>query len=126
MTKDEDLSFALFRVIDRSDPEDQPKDQVADREEHRPMIQSPRSRIGTLLFDPFTLLVWIMYVRGAGRLQDPHALTRALSGWSRVRRAVWAVSSGRRLTGSFRSGLNTFLPGWLSDTTVEGAGCGSR
>jgi hypothetical protein len=54
MAKDEDLSFALFRVIAWGDPDDQPKDQVADREEHCQMIQSPRSGIGTLVFDPFT------------------------------------------------------------------------
>jgi hypothetical protein len=53
MAKDEDLGFALSRGIARGDPDDQPKDELADREEHRPMILSPRSRIGTLVFDPF-------------------------------------------------------------------------
>jgi hypothetical protein len=41
MAKDEDLSLALGLVTVRSDPEDQPEDEVADREEHRRMIQSP-------------------------------------------------------------------------------------
>jgi hypothetical protein len=40
MAKDEDLSLALGLVTVRSDPEDQPEDEVADREEHRRMIQS--------------------------------------------------------------------------------------
>jgi hypothetical protein len=41
MTKDEDLSVALGLVTVRIDSEDQPEDEVADREEHRRMIQSP-------------------------------------------------------------------------------------
>jgi hypothetical protein len=53
MAKDEDLSLALLRVIAWGDPEDQPKNGVANRKKHRPMIQSPTSRIGTLVFDPF-------------------------------------------------------------------------
>jgi hypothetical protein len=55
MAKDENLSLALLRVIAWGDPEDQPKNGVANRKEHRPMIQSPRSRIGTLVFDPFRM-----------------------------------------------------------------------
>jgi len=38
MAKDEDLSLALGLVTVRSDPEDQPEDEVADRHEHRRMI----------------------------------------------------------------------------------------
>jgi hypothetical protein len=40
VSKDEDLRLALARVVFRSDPEHQPKDEVADGEEHRAMIQS--------------------------------------------------------------------------------------
>jgi hypothetical protein len=40
VSKDEDLRLALARVVIRSDPEHQPKDEVADGEEHRAMIQS--------------------------------------------------------------------------------------
>jgi hypothetical protein len=43
MAKDEDLSLALGLVTVRSDPENQPEDEVADREEHRRMMQSPTS-----------------------------------------------------------------------------------
>jgi hypothetical protein len=43
MAKDEDLSLALGLVTVRSDPEDQPEDEVADRAEHCRMIQSPTS-----------------------------------------------------------------------------------
>jgi hypothetical protein len=38
MAKDEDLSLALGLVTVRSDPEEQPEDEVADREEHCRMI----------------------------------------------------------------------------------------
>jgi hypothetical protein len=40
VSKDEDLRLALARVVIRSDPEHQPKDEVADGEEHRAMIQT--------------------------------------------------------------------------------------
>jgi hypothetical protein len=40
VSKDEDLRLALARVVIRSDPEHQRKDEVADGEEHRAMIQS--------------------------------------------------------------------------------------
>jgi len=52
MAKDEDLSLAISLVTVRSDPEDQPEDEVADREEHRRMILSPTSGIGTMVSDP--------------------------------------------------------------------------
>jgi hypothetical protein len=80
MAKDENLSFALFRVIDWSDPEDQPQDEVANREEHRPLIQSPRSRIGTLVFDPFRRKRRFGFLRptrrssAPGRMYLPHTI----------------------------------------------------
>lgn len=43
MAKDEDLSLALGLLTVRNGPEDQPEDEVADREEHRRMIKSPTS-----------------------------------------------------------------------------------
>jgi hypothetical protein len=55
VTEHQDLSFAPARIIS-SDPEQSAKDEVAEGEEHRRMILSPRPLGGTKASDPFTLL----------------------------------------------------------------------
>jgi hypothetical protein len=61
MAKDEDLSFALSRGIAWGAPDDQPKEEVADREAVPADDTEPEVRIETMVFDPFThrkLLTW--------------------------------------------------------------------
>ena len=55
MTEHEDLRVALTRLVVRNDPKHASKDEVAESEEHRRMMQRPRSEGRSIVLDPYAL-----------------------------------------------------------------------
>jgi hypothetical protein len=90
VSKDEDLRFALSLIVIGWDLEERSKDEVADGEEHRAMIQSPRSEGRSMVSDPFRLRQLAdagaieCFKTSLGRVYRTEDLDRlSAAGWSR-------------------------------------------